>query len=107
MSRWRRIRVLEWPAGQKAVPEERTLQSICESSLRACHDGYKRKMGSKVHTVVDTIGLDGYTVRRAGQGKRRSSGAGVGGSGLSNFTEVLYLFRTKFLNESNAVESFR
>jgi transposase len=34
----------------------RTLQSSCESGPRSCHDGYKRKRGSKVHMAVDTLG---------------------------------------------------
>ena len=34
----------------------RTLQSSCESGMRAGYDGYKRRRGSKVHMAVDTLG---------------------------------------------------
>jgi len=47
--------------GRKASPsavviDSRTLQSTPESGPRAGYDGYKRKRGSKVHAVVDTLG---------------------------------------------------
>lgn len=38
------------------ILDGRTLQSTCESGLRAGYDGYKRKKGSKVHMAVDTPG---------------------------------------------------
>ncbi len=38
------------------ILDGRTLQSTCESGLRAGYDGYKRKKGSKVHMTVDTPG---------------------------------------------------
>jgi transposase len=38
------------------ILDGRTLQSTCESGVRAGYDGYKRKRGSKVHMAVDTLG---------------------------------------------------
>jgi hypothetical protein len=38
------------------VLDGQALQSSCESGLRSGYDGYKRKRGSKVHMVVDTLG---------------------------------------------------
>src|SRR5437867_7148130 len=38
------------------ILDGRTLQSTPESGSRAGYDGYKRKKGSKVHAVVDTLG---------------------------------------------------
>jgi transposase len=48
-------------AGRKAQPsavviDSRTLQSTPESGARAGYDGAKRRKGSKVHAVVDTLG---------------------------------------------------
>ncbi len=48
-------------AGRKAQPtavviDSRTLQSTPESGTRAGYDGAKRRKGSKVHAVVDTVG---------------------------------------------------
>lgn len=48
-------------AGRAAQPtaviiDSRTLQSTPESGARAGYDGAKRRKGSKVHTVVDTLG---------------------------------------------------
>ena len=37
------------------ILDGRTLQSSCESGLRAGYDGYKRRKGSKVHMAVDTL----------------------------------------------------
>lgn len=53
--------LLRLAARRDAVPsavviDSRTLQSTPESSARAGYDGYKRKKGSKVHLVVDTLG---------------------------------------------------
>jgi hypothetical protein len=53
--------VLRVVAGRPAQPsavilDGRTLQSTPESGHRAGYDGYKRKKGSKVHAVVDTLG---------------------------------------------------
>ncbi len=39
-----------------AILDSRTLQSTPESGPRAGYDGAKRKKGSKVHMVVDTLG---------------------------------------------------
>ena len=52
------IRVAQGRKGQPsaAVLDGRTLQSSCESGLRAGYDGYKRRNGSKVHMAVDTLG---------------------------------------------------
>ena len=38
------------------VLDSRTLQSTPESGARAAYDGAKRRKGSKVHAVVDTLG---------------------------------------------------
>lgn len=48
-------------AGRKPQPtavilDSRTLQSTPESGARAGYDGAKRRKGSKVHAVVDTLG---------------------------------------------------
>lgn len=48
-------------AGRKGQPtavilDSRTLQSTPESGARAGYDGAKRRKGSKVHAVVDTLG---------------------------------------------------
>jgi transposase len=53
--------MLRQAQGRKARPravifDGRTLQSSCESGVRAGYDGYKRKKGSKVHMAVDTLG---------------------------------------------------
>jgi transposase len=39
-----------------AIMDSRTLQSTPESGARAGYDGAKRRKGSKVHMVVDTLG---------------------------------------------------
>lgn len=39
-----------------AIIDGRTIQSTPESGSRAGYDGYKRKKGSKIHAVVDTLG---------------------------------------------------
>lgn len=39
-----------------AIIDSRTLQSTPESGHRAGYDGHKKKQGSKVHLVVDTLG---------------------------------------------------
>src|SRR4051794_40756004 len=39
------------------IMDARTLQSSPESGHRAGYDGYKRKQGSKLHMVVDTLGM--------------------------------------------------
>jgi transposase len=39
-----------------AIIDARTLQSTPESGQRAGYDGHKKKRGSKVHMVVDTLG---------------------------------------------------
>src|SRR5579862_5928399 len=44
----------EAPAG---IADGRTFQSSPESGARAGFDGHKRRRGSKVHMVVDTLGL--------------------------------------------------
>ncbi len=53
--------LLRLAEGRKAQPsaaiiDSRTLQSTPESGARAGYDGAKRKRGSKVHLVVDTLG---------------------------------------------------
>ena len=53
--------ILRAGQGRQAQPsavilDGRTLQSSCESGLRAGYDGYKRRRGSKVHMAVDTLG---------------------------------------------------
>lgn len=53
--------LLRLAANRNAVPsaviiDSRTMQSTPESGARAGYDGYKRKKGSKVHMVVDTLG---------------------------------------------------
>jgi transposase len=53
--------LLRVTAGRNAQPsaaiiDSRTLQSTPESGHRAGYDGAKRKKGSKVHAVVDTLG---------------------------------------------------
>jgi len=40
----------------RAVIDSRTIRSTPESGARSCYDGYKRVKGSKVHTIVDTLG---------------------------------------------------
>jgi transposase len=44
------------PEPTAAVFDSRTMQSTPESGARAGYDGYKRRKGSKVHAVVDTLG---------------------------------------------------
>jgi transposase len=53
--------VLRLAAGRKAEPsaaiiDSRTLRSTPESGERAGYDGGKRKKGSEIHMVVDTLG---------------------------------------------------
>ncbi|MFF8799798.1 MULTISPECIES: IS5 family transposase [unclassified Methylobacterium] len=53
--------VLRLAAGRKAEPsaailDSRTLRATPESGARAGYDGAKRKQGSKLHMVVDTLG---------------------------------------------------
>ncbi len=52
------IRIGEGRAAQPTaiILDSRTLQSTPESGARAGWDGAKRKKGSKVHLVVDTLG---------------------------------------------------
>lgn len=54
--------LLRLAAGHKADPsavimDGRTMQSSPESGARAGFDGHKKRRGSKVHMVVDTLGL--------------------------------------------------
>jgi transposase len=44
------------PTPSAVVLDSRTLQSTPESGARAGYDGHKRKQGSKLHMVVDTLG---------------------------------------------------
>ena len=44
------------PEPSAAILDSRTLRSSPESGERAGYDGAKRKMGSKVHLAVDTLG---------------------------------------------------
>jgi len=53
--------LLRMLSGREANPsavitDGRTLQSTPESGERAGYDGYKRRKGSKVHVMVDTLG---------------------------------------------------
>lgn len=67
------IRVSEGRRGQPSavVLDGRTLQSSCESGVRAGYDGYKRRRGSKVHMAVDTLGqLIAMTVTSADEQER-------------------------------------
>ena len=45
------------PDPSAVIVDARTLQSTPESGHRAGYDGYKRKKGSKLHMVVDTLGM--------------------------------------------------
>src|SRR3954447_17494578 len=45
------------PEPTAVIFDARTLQSTPESGHRAGYDGHKRKKGSKLHMVVDTLGL--------------------------------------------------
>jgi hypothetical protein len=71
----------EW-GGRKGQPkavvvDSRTLQSTLESGARAGYDGAKRRKGSKVHIVVDTLGhLLALAVTAADQGDREQVRAG-------------------------------
>ena len=59
------------PEPTAVVLDGRTLQSTPESGARATYDGYKRKKGSKLHMVVDTLGhLLTLTVTPAGEQER-------------------------------------
>jgi transposase len=54
--------LLRWAADHNADPsaviiDGRTMQSSPESGARAGFDGPKRRKGSKIHRVVDTLGL--------------------------------------------------
>src|SRR5260221_6444784 len=54
--------LLRMAAGRQADPsaviiDGRTMQSSPESGARAGFDGHKKRRGSKVHMVVDTLGL--------------------------------------------------
>ena len=67
------IRVSEGRRGQPSavILDGRTLQSSCESGVRAGYDGYKRRRGSKVHMAVDTLGqLIALTVTSADEQER-------------------------------------
>ncbi len=78
------IRVSEGRRGQPSavVLDGRTLQSSCESGVRAGYDGYKRRRGSKVHMAVDTLGqLIALTVTAADEQERAGQGAVRGGAG--------------------------
>jgi transposase len=52
------LRVLEGkgPEPTAAIIDSRTLQSTPESGHRAGYDGAKKKKGSKIHMIVDTLG---------------------------------------------------
>jgi transposase len=63
------------PALSAVVIDGRTLQSTPESGARASYDGHKRKKGSKLHMVVDTLGhLLTLTVTPAGEQERAQVG---------------------------------
>ena len=64
------------PEPTAVVVDGRTLQSTPESGARAGYDGHKRKKGSKLHMVVDTLGqLLTLTVTPAGEQERAQVGA--------------------------------
>lgn len=44
------------PEPTAVILDAQTLQSTPESGARAGYDGHKRKQGSRLHTVVDTLG---------------------------------------------------
>ena len=44
------------PAPRGVILDARTLQSSVESGARAGYDGHKRRKGSKLHMLVDTMG---------------------------------------------------
>lgn len=44
------------PSPSAVVLDARTMQSTVESGHRAGYDGHKRKRGSKLHMIVDTLG---------------------------------------------------
>lgn len=63
------------PAPSAVVIDGRTLQSTPESGPRASYDGHKRKNGSKLHMVVDTLGhLLTLTVTPAAEQERAQVG---------------------------------
>jgi transposase len=63
------------PEPSAVVMDGRTLQSTPESGHRASYDGHKRKKGSKLHMVVDTLGhLLTLTVTPAGEQERAQVG---------------------------------
>jgi transposase len=63
------------PEPSAVVLDGRTLQSTPESGARASYDGHKRKKGSKLHAVVDTLGhLLALTVTPAGEQERAQVG---------------------------------
>lgn len=63
------------PEPTAVVVDGRTLQSTPESGHRASYDGHKRKKGSKLHMVVDTLGhLLTLTVTPAGEQERAQVG---------------------------------
>ena len=67
------IRVAQGRSGQPSavILDGRTLQSSCESGVRAGYDGYKRRRGRKVHMAVDTLGhLIDLTVTPANEQER-------------------------------------
>ena len=63
------------PDPTAVVIDGRTLQSTPESGARASYDGHKRRKGSKLHMVVDTLGhLLTLTVTPAGEQERAQVG---------------------------------
>ena len=63
------------PEPTAVVVDGRTLQSTPESGARASYDGHKRKKGTKLHMVVDTLGqLLTLTVTPAGEQERAQIG---------------------------------
>jgi transposase len=72
------LRLLAERAAQPsaAIIDGRTVQSTPESGARAGYDGYKRRKGSKVHAVVDTLGhLLALQVTPANESERDQVGA--------------------------------
>ncbi len=77
------------PQPRAAVIDSRTLQSSPESGARAGYDGHKKRKGSKVHMVVDTLGqLLALLVTPANEGDRAHSASPRGPYGKALRTLV-------------------
>ncbi len=64
------------PEPSAIIMDAQTLQSTPESGHRAGYDGHKKRKGSKLHTVVDTLGnLLTLTITPANEQERTQVGA--------------------------------